>query len=190
MKKDKEDLEKEIQEDIEDNEDSKEDEEKIEIDTSKIGNLAQKFKPTTLTDTTLQPVAETKENAPANLERSVEDVWTGENKKEEKPEYQLSYDDIQKSYDDSKASNITNNPNMTITRMENIDMNPVNLGRDWSPVQMRSISNEMINPELRELRKGQGNLERDYVVGNPKDEIKEFKTHSPFEQRKTEYEIK
>ena len=47
-----------------------------------------------------------------------------------------------------------------------------------------------MNPELHEMRRhSEGNLEKDYVT-NVKGELKEKKTHSPFEQQEKKYEIR
>ena len=183
-----EDEKNKIEESEEDNENSDEVEEQIELNTAQIENLAGMFR-TTTKSSTLKQAAEAQEHTPMNLEESVADVWVNEEKPDKKTEYSISYDELAKSYDDARAVNVKDNPNVIIKSVQSIDMDTTHIGRGPHVFEPMAASADMINPELREMRGRGGSLDRDYVVHGGGD-VKEFKTHSPFEQQHKEYEIK
>ncbi len=129
---------------------------------------------------TSSPILKKVEDFPVltNLEQDVAEAPVKEPKEEEP----IKYETIKEDYESViKQRNETMDRNLVVRRAEVTRIQPQQMDLH------RNIEQEFeINPELQELRRSEGNLERDYVVHEQKIDKDNHKL--PFERRDTKYQ--
>lgn len=119
-----------------------------------------------------------------NLEQNLETVSAPATKKEDDAiKYKMISEDYEAMAQQTRKMQDRDFVMRTPINPARLEEQRINLTR------MQEQSFQM-NPELHEIRRhSEGNLEKDYVT-NVKGELKEKKTHSPFEQQEKKYEIR